>query len=467
MLEICPRKWQYELINLVRRRLCLESSHSRDLLIHAGPGAGKTFGSLLSFKAMKKEGLLKRFIVFCHRNSIASQWKSSSESIGLRVDFIDAETEHDIPKECDGLLFTYQGASRRSEGFLDKIKTWSLDGTIAIADEAHHLGINPEEPEGQAWGRSFLEISQFSRIRLGLTGTPFRADNLAFCSGRKVCVHSGGELVEQITPDLCISPMDLIKEGNVRPLEFHFQDGLVEHARIGDSTIDVSSMSNESRESWRARNLRRATSISDQSSIALNLLIRARQKLEKVRLNHENAAGLVIARDIDHAVSIASILRENGDSVELVHSNERNASDRLLAFKNGDSQWLVSVDMCSEGFDAPRLRVVAYLTTVVTKARFIQAITRAVRVSICREPLESIPRDPSYVFAPADPLLMEYARSWSVAKPYLIRINNSDNSMGTDLGSASFISLPMEAINHQSGEIIRMRTLELPDFLKR
>ena len=42
-------------------------------------------------------------------------------------------------------------------------------------------------------------------------------------------------------------------------------------------------------------------------------------------------------------------------------------------FKAGDSDWLVSIDMCAEGFDAPRLRVVAYLTTVVTRTRFVQA----------------------------------------------------------------------------------------------
>ena len=67
-------------------------------------------------------------------------------------------------------------------------------------------------------------------------------------------------------------------------------------------------------------------------------------------------------------------------------------------FDSGTSDWLVSVDMCSEGFDAPRLRVVAYLTTVVTKSRFLQAITRAVRMCAARSSLEQVPRDPSFIF---------------------------------------------------------------------
>ena len=96
--------------------------------------------------------------------------------------------------------------------------------------------------------------------------------------------------------------------------------------------------------------------------------------------------------------------------MDLVHSQDPGASDRLNRFERGDADWLVSIDMCAEGFDAPRLRVVAYLTTVATRSRFIQGITRAVRLCSERANLEASPRDPSFVFAPADPLLMQYAQ---------------------------------------------------------
>ncbi len=465
--QIRPRNWQTQLIQLFRRRLLREGDSNRDLLVHAGPGAGKTLGALLSFQAMKKEGLLSRYMVFCHRNSIISQWIESSERIGLKIKSLDISQEQGIPNGIDGLILSYQSASRTNENFIRNLKDWSSKETLAIADEAHHLGIDPEEPEGPVWGRTFLDITKQNRIRLGLTGTPFRADNLAFCSARKITLPKKDELIEQISPDLCVEPKDLIEEGDVRPLEFHFLDGFVEHSRPDNTDKEFSSISRENRESWRARNLRRAISFSDESSIALNLLIKAKKKLEKTRNSHKNAAGLVIARDIEHANAIAKILKENGDNVEVVHSNERNASERLANFEKADSLWLVSVDMCSEGFDAPRLRVVAYLTTVITKSRFIQAITRAVRMSCSREQLENVPRDPSYVFAPADPVLMEYARSWSISKPYLIRRNNYLDQTTELFSASSKVCLPLEAINHQAGEIIRMRTLELPDFLKR
>ena len=64
-----PRQWQQQLIQLLRRRLELEGS-SRDLLVFAGPGAGKTLGALLGFSAMRDQGRLDHFLVFCHRTSI-------------------------------------------------------------------------------------------------------------------------------------------------------------------------------------------------------------------------------------------------------------------------------------------------------------------------------------------------------------------------------------------------------------
>ena len=53
------------------------------MLVFAGPGAGKTLGALLAFKAMQ-QGRLQRFVVFCHRTSI-DQWQVP-RSGGLRLE---------------------------------------------------------------------------------------------------------------------------------------------------------------------------------------------------------------------------------------------------------------------------------------------------------------------------------------------------------------------------------------------
>ena len=85
-----------------------------------------------------------------------------------------------------------------------------------------------------------------------------------------------------------------------------------------------------------------------------------------------------------------------------------------------------------------------------------------------RASLEAVPREPSYVFAPADPLLMQYARSWSLSEPYRIAapqdVEESDSISG---GTWRGPSLPMEALEDGAGAVIRMRTPQLPTFLQR
>ena len=90
---------------------------------------------------------------------------------------------------ADGWLITYQAAGRQLEALRNDLQHWGGGDLLAIADEAHHLGVDPDEPDGPMWGRTFLELSQGCRLRLGLTGTPFRADNLAFCAARRVRVE--------------------------------------------------------------------------------------------------------------------------------------------------------------------------------------------------------------------------------------------------------------------------------------
>ena len=430
------------------------------MLVFAGPGAGKTLGALLAFKAMQQEGRLQRFVVFCHRTSILSQWQSAAGRLGLQLE------EWPCSDQADGVLITYQGAGRQLEQLREDLRHWGLTGSLAIADEAHHLGLDPDEPDNTAWGGTFLELTQHCRLRLGLTGTPFRADNLAFCAARRIRLREGHELIEQIIPDLAVEPRELIAAGDVRPLEFRFQDGWVEHSREGMPDRDVSPLSAETRESWRARNLRRAIELGDDSGIGQQLLLRAQRKLKQVRLQHPNAAGLVIARDIDHAQAITTLLKEDGHRVDLVHSQESGAAERLNSFQQGSAQWLVSIDMCAEGFDAPRLRVIAYLTTVVTKSRFLQGITRAVRMTPELAAQEPTPRHPSFVYAPADPLLMGYARTWSLAEPYVIQPKQEQLVDVPSGGSWRGPSLPLEAVDDGASQLIRVRSPQLPGFLR-
>jgi superfamily II DNA or RNA helicase len=469
--SVQPRQWQRQLMQLLRARLVQATPGGQDVLIHAGPGAGKTLGALLSFRQLRQEGRLQRFVVLCHRTSIALQWHQAAARVGLTLRDWDAvlagpDGLQTVDPSWDGLLLSYQSAARHRRVLERHWPSEALGCWLAIADEVHHLGLDPDEPEAAAWGHAFSTLTATAALRLGLTGTPFRADNLAFCAARRQRFRQGEEVLEQIMPDLCVEPRQLISAGDVRPLEFRFQDGWVDHGRPGGDS-ETSPLSAETRESWRARNLRRAIRLGDGSSIALRLLLGARRRLERLReQQHPGAGGLVIARDIAHAEQISALLREQGDRVHLVHSQDPGAAERLASFRAGRADWLVSIDMCAEGFDAPRVRVVAYLTTVVTRSRFVQAITRAVRMDSERATLEPVPRRSSYVYAPADPLLISYARSWSLSEPYLLRSRQLATS-AIQGGLSSAGRHPLKAVDERAGSLLRVRGPELPEFLQR
>ena len=203
----------------------------------------------------------------------------------------------------------------------------------------------------------------------------------------------------------------------------------------------------------------------DSSSIALQVLLQARRRREALQQQQPGAAGLVVARDITHARGIAGLLEEQGDRVVLVHSQDPSAAEALKNFQNGEGEWLVSVDMCAEGFDAPRLRVVAYLTTVTTRSRFLQAITRAVRLDGSRSALEPMPRHPSYVHAPADPLLMAYASNWSLSFPYLLAETSVEETCVEQASGSGNWRLEQRAIADAAGAVIELKGPQLPRFL--
>lgn len=485
-VRIEPRDWQKRLIQLLRARLVASSSGGRDVLIHAGPGAGKTLGALLAFQRMEQEGRLARFVVFTHRSSIARQWLAAAERLAMTLrewplpaDGETAMAEPACGERWHGLLISYQSAARhrsRLERELPGLLAGNADGAgaggnvrpwLAIADEVHHLGVDPDEPEASAWGHAFTGLTCGARVRLGLSGTPFRADHLAFCAARRLRVEERGEIAERIVPDLCVEPRRLIVAGDVRPLEFRFQDGTVEHGRHPGDDGETSPLSAELRESWRARNLRRAIRLGDGGGIAMRLLLEARRRLERLWSDHPGAGGLVIARDIAHARRIASLLQEQGDRVHLAHSQDPDAPSRLAAFREGAADWLVSIDMCAEGFDAPRIRVVAYLTTVVTRSRFVQAITRAVRIDDGRGAIEPVPRHPSYVYAPADPLLISHARSWSLSEPYRIRPRTIAAAGAEISPERADLRMPLQALADDAGAVIALSGPQLPGFLGR
>ena len=122
------------------------------------------------------------------------------------------------------------------------------------------------------------------------------------------------------------------------------------------------------------------------------------------REGHQDAGGLVVAADSEHARRIAKLLREVTGRVPLVvlHAEPRAAA-KLAAFTTSTDPWIVAVNMVSEGVDIPRLRVGVYATAAKTPLVFRQIVGRFVRM------LPERPAEPSWLYLPADPVLRDHA----------------------------------------------------------
>lgn len=77
------------------------------------------------------------------------------------------------------------------------------------------------------------------------------------------------------------------------------------------------------------------------------------------------------------------------------------------------------------------------------------------------------PAIPPIVYAPADPLLIGYARGWSLSEPYLLRARPPCGDTQTGPAAGGNPRLPLQAIDERVGELLRVRGPQLPSFLPR
>jgi superfamily II DNA or RNA helicase len=111
-----------------------------------------------------------------------------------------------------------------------------------------------------------------------------------------------------------------------------------------------------------------------------------------------------VAADGEHARAVAGVLLGiTGQAPTVVLHTETRAAEKLQEFTRSSERWIVAVNMVSEGVDIPRLRVGVYATAAKTPLVFRQIVGRFVRT------IPGRPREPSFVFLPADPVLRAHA----------------------------------------------------------
>jgi superfamily II DNA or RNA helicase len=384
----------------------MESWRGGPFLIAAAPGAGKTIPSIEQARRMLRSGAVQRVVVVCPTTPLTRQWAVAAGRMGLHL-VPDAATPRP-PKDFQGVAVTYARVSSAPE-------TWAramTPGTLVIADEAHHLG------EELSWGVGFALAFKAASHWLLLSGTPFRSDASAIPG---VVYDRDGVAV----PNVAYTYADSVRDGICRPVAFVTYDGTLSW-RSGDDVIEAGF---DTVLTAREASRRYRTAISTELPDGLPRILReAHERLLQVRTGgHRDAGGLVIAADGSHAKQVAKHLREvTGKAPTIVLHTEARAAEKLQKFTASRDEWIVAVNMVSEGVDIPRLRVGVYATAAKTPLIFRQIVGRFVRTVAGR------PAEQSWLYLPADPVLREHAESVQTDLRHVLRRRSEEDDLAFD-----------------------------------
>ncbi len=398
------RKWQRAALD------AFQTKTEPDFLAVATPGAGKTTFALAAAR-ISMPTLPGRLVIVAPTRHLKVQWAESARRFGFSL-MIDWSTGDPVPSDVHGVVATYQQIGSSPEGFFALSQ-----GGFAIFDEVHHAGAE------RSWGDGIQKAFAASAKRLSLSGTPFRSDT---CSIPFVKYH-----FDTAVPDYEYGYGDALADTKVvRPVFFPRYGGNMEWSS-SDGSVVSASFEDELTKSLSNQRLRAALSLD--GDWLPTVLKKAHAELLKVRQNHKEAGGLVLATDKEHAHGIASWLRTNLQTTPVVVTSEDpKASEKIVAFSENATPWIVAVKMVSEGVDIPRLRVGVYATTTTTELFFRQAVGRLVRY------VKSRGRQRAYMFVPDDPRLKHFGATIAESRRHsLKKTEKEEDDLGGELDSLS------------------------------
>ena len=217
---------------------------------------------------------------------------------------------------------------------------------IIVIDEAHH-----------ALAKTYKEMwERFPKAKfLGLTATPCRLNGKGFTDLFDVLVQSWG------VPEF-------ISKGRLATYDFVSikTDGVTQ--RLIDS-------------------LQKRGADGDYQNKEMDMLLNKKPSIERLYRSLEefgkDRKGIVYAINISHAQKITKLYQENGVKAIAIDSKtpDTERQQDIEAFKKGDIQVLVNVDIFSEGFDCPDVEFVQLARPTLSLAKYLQMVGRGLRVA--------------------------------------------------------------------------------------
>ncbi|WP_430292801.1 DEAD/DEAH box helicase [Pseudomonas sp. B1-22] len=374
------RDWQSSCITTALEHFAL----ARHFFCQATPGAGKTRMAAELAGRLLQQSRIDLVLCFAPSCQVIEGFRSTfSAVLGRRLDGQIGAV---------GAAFTYQSMEYRDEGFWQLLDNYRV---LVVFDEIHHCAGN-DSLSSNVWGQQILHrIQDRAAFTLALSGTPWRTDDRAIAlarystpEGHLVCDYRYG-LRDAIADGVCRSPrIVLVDNQKVKLTEQLGTDSTVRLFSGIAKLLDESPVTYEEL-------LRHDDVINQLLDLGCN-------QLNELRLIKPDAAGLVVATDIEHARQIAQALDEKGEACCIVTNKSPDAQQMINVFRHSASRWIVAVGMISEGTDIPRLQVCCYLSRIRTELHYRQVLGRVLRRTGEID-------DQAWLFMLAEPTLQSFA----------------------------------------------------------
>lgn len=359
------RKWQAEALEKYR------TQNTRDFLVTATPGAGKTTFALTLAEKLLDKTPIEQVIIVVPTDHLRTQWADSAISKGVFVDPSLSNKTSLVGEDFVGYVVTY--AQVANNPGLHRVRA-TKKKTLVIFDEIHHAG------DGLSWGDAVKLAFEGAERRLSLTGTPFRTSPSEMIPFVKYSDQGGGVL--ESTADYTYGYKEALEDHVVRPVTFAAYSGTSSWTNSAGETLSAALMveemsKNDEQNAWRAL-------LSPSGQWIPHVLLAADERLTAIRhAGIKDAGAMILASNQDDAREYAKILKRlTKTKPTVVLSDDKRASKKIQEFSEStdpDDRWLVAVRMVSEGVDVPRLCVGVWGTTYKTSLFFAQAVGRFVR----------------------------------------------------------------------------------------
>lgn len=371
------------------------TANKRNFLLVATPGAGKTIAAARIAHSILTSGKIDRIVVVCPTEHLKKQWADALAPFGIQLNPNFKNADGAVSSDYHGIVATYHQIASNP----DIHRMHCRRSTLLIADEIHHAG------DERSWGGALQEAFEPAVARLLLSGTPFRSDGAAIPF---VEYEDDGHGTSHSKADFSYGYGDALREVVCRPILFPSYEGNMEW-QSGFETFRAT-FRDELPEDEARRRLR--TALDPDGEWIRTVLRDANQRLTEIRANgHQRAGGLILCSDAAHARRVAETLRRvTGEAATIALSEDDDASDRIKAYANGDTRWMVAVRMVSEGVDIPRLRVGVYATHWIAELFFRQVVGRFVRMTFDASGNAAPEEQSAFLFIPRDDDLIAYAQ---------------------------------------------------------